>query len=327
MTIQEYFPVNEPAYALNWIAPAYRNPDQMRLTGEFHEQIGTWSRIARGEVELPDISLDYDLEIKATGGLLPRPHQLTGCCVGVGGQRSYANAICGDVVFRGDVEDIKLPFALATYGVGREIAGMRGRGEGSFGAAQAKAVQEFGILPIDYPGLPTPTITNGWIRYTEQIELQWSHPSAWPIPRTELQAVAKKYGMENVTQIKSIAELLQAKAQGYGVTMASNFGTRGCHVQSGVLMADWDGSWAHQMSVAGFWRTSPHGLILAIDNQWNDTHGECPKLGKLGVRGSFWITERSMARIIQTGEVYAHTGSGGFPLVKYDWSNLGIVFV
>lgn len=311
----------------DWIPPSDRTAEQMQLTHEFHEEIGSWSDVIRGEVPLPDRVLDYELELAATGSLLPRPHQLTGCCVGVGGQRSYVNGICGDVVIRGDVEEIKLPFALATYGVGRFIAGMRGKGDGSFGGAQARAVQEFGLLPIDYPGLPSPTIKNGWIKYTEQIELQWSHPSAWPIRREELQDVAVKYGMTGVTQIKSIPELLQAKAQGQGVTMASMFGTRGARVVGDVLMADWNGSWAHQMSVSGYWKTQQHGLLFCIDNQWGDTHGTCPTLQQLGVTGSFWISEKSMEKIIKTGEVYAHTGSGGFELRSIDWDMLGFRFL
>lgn len=334
MTLSEgtYYPFQPPSFALNWIRPEDRTKEQRVMTAEFHEEIGLWDNVALGEVALPDRCLDYELEIKATGKLLDRPHQLTGCCVGVGSQRARENAIIGDVVLRGDVEGIKLPFALATYGWGRMLAGMPGRGEGSFGAAQAKACQEFGDLPIDYPGLPTPTIKDGWITYTESLELEWSHPKprsgkGWPIDPEQLRAVAKKYAIGEVTQCKTISDVLQAKAQGKGVTMASEFGTRGCRVQNGVLLADWNGSWAHQMSVAGYWQTSPLGLIFTIDNQWGDVHGTCPVLGPLGVRGSFWITEKSMQRILDTGEVYAHSATGGFDWVAIDWSSLGIKFV
>ncbi len=63
-------------------------------------------------------------------------------------------AQCGDVAVRGDREEIKQVHPLPTYGYGRKVGGMRGKGEGSFGAAQAKAVAEFGMLPFDDPRLP-----------------------------------------------------------------------------------------------------------------------------------------------------------------------------
>ena len=310
----------------NWIPPEHRDIAQMRLTNEYHEEIGQWTDLAFA-VDEPERVLDYEAELAVHGKLMPRPYQFSGSCVGVSWWRAYCNAIIGDILYRGDVEDVKLPFAFATYGVGRQLGGMRGKGEGSYGSAQARAGQEFGTLAIDHPGLPTPTITSkGWVKYSKSIELQWSFPTGWPIPREQLQPEAIKHKIGTATRLRSSADVVQAKAQGYGVTAASSFGTRGAKVTEGVLLAKWDGSWAHQMSIAGYWKHPKLGLIFPWDNQWDDTMGTCPELSKLNVNGSFWTRADVVDRVCQSGEVYAHTATGGFELKTIDWKNLGITY-
>lgn len=326
MSVTE-FTITPPDYvAGNWIPYEERTDEGKRLTDEYHEEIGLFSDQPYMPGELPERVLDYEAEKKVTGSLMPRPWQLTGSCVGYSWWRAFCNATVGDILYRGDVEAVHLPFVLATYGVGRQLAGMRGRGEGSFGSAQARAGQEFGALPIDYGGLPEVQFDGNWMHYTKSIELQWSHPTGWPIPIDKLREEAKKHNIGTATRIKSIEELLQAKAQGYGVTVASSFGTRGAKVVDDVLIAERNSSWAHQMSVAGFWKHPRAGLIFPWDNQWKDTMGRCPTLEPLGVNGSFWVREADMEWAIRTGEVYAHTATGGFELREIDWQNLGVTY-
>ena len=140
---------------------------QTRITDEFHEDIGSGDFV----FDVRDHSnrfLDYELE-NVTGELLPRPYQFSGSCVGVGWWRR--TAMLGDIVIRGDVEDVKLAFRLPAYGVGRHLAGMRGRGEGSFGGAQAKAGAQFGRWQSTIPKVPKGTVSNGWLQYSKSIEL------------------------------------------------------------------------------------------------------------------------------------------------------------
>lgn len=311
----------------DWLPPALRTKEQLLLTEEFHEQIGRWADLQFAMADMPARVLDYELEKLAIGQLLPRPYQFSGSCVGVSWWRAFCNAAIGDVVFRGDIEDpSKLAFPFATYGVGRQLAGMRSRGDGSFGSAQAKAGAQFGALPINHPGLPSPTISNGWLQYSKSVEIQWSHPSGWPTPVDELQQTSKKYAIGSYKKLESAADVKEAKALGYGVTLASSFGSRGMSVKDDVLLATWNGSWAHQMSCAGYWEHQSLGQLFVIDNQWKDAHGKCPTLSPLGVIGSFWIESKTMDRICDNGEVYAHTATGGFELTSIDWKNLGIQY-
>lgn len=307
----------------DWVPPRVRNRRQNLLVGEFHEVIGTFEDRATYLDKLPERCLHYDLEIKATGSLMPRPYQLTGSCVGVGGARAYCHAMCGDVVMRGESEEVIFPFPFATYGVGREIAGMRRPGEGSFGGAQAKACEQFGILPSTDSRLPQPTINDGWIYWTAAQEKQWSHPSAWPISRSELEKDSKQFQLQSVTRVTTIEGLCQAIAQGYGITTASMFGTRPS-VKNGLLMGPWNDEWAHQQADAGYWFHEKNGLVLPCDNQWRDVHGHCPFLFKTyGVTGTYWRTEKDVERVLRDGEVYAHSNTEGFPLRIIDWGTGG----
>lgn len=309
----------------SWIPPSERTRDQMLLTDSFHQAIDTFENRNTFLDDLPDQVILYDLELKANNGvLLPRPWQQTGSCVGVGGFRSYCHAICGDIVVRGDLEAVIPPFPFMTYGVGRRIAGMNGPGEGSFGGAQAEAIKQFGMLPYTDPRFPKPKIKDGWIYWTKEQELQWSHPRSWPVKESELKPDAAEHQIQDVTQITSFQGLLQALAQGFGVTTASMFGTRP-RVEGDYLIGHWNDSWSHQQSWSGYTKHSKYGYIVLFDNQWNDLHGHCPFLfDTYGATGSYWTPQEDIEKVIARGEVYAHSNTEGFPTQEIDWGTMGI---
>ena len=306
-----------------WIPPEQRTREQRMMTDAFHEQIGEFQTFGTALDTIPERVLACELERKATGDLLPRIWQVTGSCVGCGGARAYTTAIVGDVIFRSDHEAIKIPFPFSTYGIGRQLGGMRGPGEGSFGPSQAEACKQFGLLPYDHRLVQPATIARGWAKWSRSIELEWSHPSSWRIPYDDVESASETAQVGTVTRIGDVDELPDVIAQGFGITLASMFGTRP-RVRGDVLLGDWNASWAHQMSCSSYWDHADHGMIYAVDNQWGpDAHPECPTLAPLGVRGTFWITRDTFARIIRSGEVYAHSNTEGFP--KRDlWRNMGL---
>ena len=309
-----------PFNATGWILPDDRTSEMHACHAEWKAETPFFGEINGGVGDIPDNFLLYDLEIKATGGLLPRIGQVEGSCVGVSDERSSMQAACGDAVLRGDEEYVTPGFPFPTWGIGRQLGGLRGRGAGSFGGAQAKARKQWGGVAFDDPNIPKPVSTkNGWLFWSSKIELDYSWPPSWPGDREALTAEAANHQYETTTQIGSIDELRSLLSQGYGCTMACDFGTRP-KVIDGYLVGDWNLSWAHQQSISGY-HTHPNlGLLFAIDNQWGpDAHPPCPLLSKLGVYGSYWIRESVMKKIIQTGEVIGRSASEGFPVRPPDW--------
>lgn len=316
-----------------WIPPDARTDEQNTLANEFLEQVGTFGDVGADITDVPDRVIFAELALKHLRRPLVRVYQTTGSCVGSGGAWAYQNSMLGDLVARNDREMVKPIFPFATYGVGRSIAGMRRQGSGSFGAAQAKACQPdyFGYLPYDDQRFPQPRVIDSpgtqsqqWYRWSSGDELTWSHPSAWPVRLEELKGDADDFGIANVTRITSTDQLVSCLSQLYAVTLASMFGTRPT-VRGDVLIGNWNTSWAHQMACTGYWKHAQHGLIFQIDNQWGPrAHPSCPTLSTFGVYGSFWMTERDMARVIKS-EVFAHSSTNGFPERRLTWDDINWV--
>lgn len=325
----DYFPTVVPVDGPHdWIPYEQRDSEQRYLTDEFHASIGDWAGQGLAFGELPSEVIYEQDQLDVLGAKLLRVYQTSGSCVGAGALSAFMAAIIGDIKLRNDMEDWSIPFHLAAYGVGRKIGGMRGRGEGSFGGAQAKAMAQFGyVYHADVPGLPQPTVRDGWFWYDKGTELTWSHPSAWPsdIDQTALEAVSRKQVAGEYRRLRSAADVKQAMAMRCGVTIACSFGTRGCRVVDGVLLAEWDSSWAHQQSGGGYKDHQSLGTIYKVDNQWKDAHGRCPIIwGQYGAYGSYWVRESVMERMCATGEVYAFTRTTGRAMRPFTWENLGI---
>lgn len=308
-----------------WIPRDERTIEQQRQSDAWAERTPTFGQVC-GTVSLPEHALLYDLEKKATGKLCNRIWQMEGSCVGAAGARSYTQTICGDIVVRGTTEEVKDIFPWATWGIGRRMGGLNSRGGGSFGSVQARAVSEWGMLAADDPRLPQPKNRDGWLVWSSKIELDFSTPRTWSPPESELAPAAGEHKMGYTAQIKTWDELLQAFAQGYGVTCASMYGTRPA-VSEGFLIGPWNGSWAHQMSWSGYYTHPTLGPLIAVDNQWGpQAHPSCPFLSAMGVRGSFWITEGTTKKILgkSDAEVYAHGDTQDWKTRIIDWGSVGM---
>lgn len=230
----------------DWIPYEERDTDQKYLTDQFHEEIGEWSDLGLSFGELPKQVIKEQDELDVLGELLLRIYQTSGSCVGAGGLTAMMDSIIGDIIARGDFEDVTIPFHLPTYGVGRAIGGMRGRGEGSYGGAQKRAMNEFGfVYHEDIPTLPKPTVKDGWMWYPKATEVAWSHSSYFPDGHSQesLSQFAKRQTLREWKRCRSADDVKAARAARWGVTVACNFGTRGCRVIDERLIAEWDASW------------------------------------------------------------------------------------
>lgn len=327
----------EPATQSGWIPPSQRTGEAARLTLAYHLQTPHASDV-RQPANVPETALLPCLELRVLGKLGLRVRQITGSCVGAGAARAYYLAIVGDIVHRGDRETVEMSFPWATWGIGRQLGGLRGRGAGSFGAAQAEAVRDWGMLRSSDQRLPQPTVQDDWVYWTERVEAEWSWPPQWPL-RIDPKEPGQ-YQVGSVVRVTSVDDAAAQLSQGAPLTLASMFGTAGAVDRGGVVVAEWDDSWAHQMTVVGFAKHPQQGRLWLIDNQWGRaSHRACPWLAqilaaearRLGVlalsayEGSFWITDDTFRKILRHGdtECYAHSATEGFdPKPRIDWDTV-----
>jgi hypothetical protein len=191
---------------------------------------------------------------------------------------------------------------------------MRGEGEGSFGAAFAKAAKEDGTLDALAEGLPRFKNSDGLI-WGSATEMKWS---AGDRIAEAFLSESRVHIVKTTAPCKTAEDVKAAITNGYAVTCASNWGGQmECPIVEGVLLNKRVTSWGHQMSVQGFFNHKSLGPLYLIKNTWGDAHGgPCPTGAP---SGSFWIKEADMQWICNTGEVFAFSQFEGFPSRKLSW--------
>ena len=231
-------------------------------------------------------------------------HQITGSCVGAAGGNALFSLAAADVVRRRDPELAVVPFWLLPYGLSRKFAGIRGRGEGSFGSTFAKAVREYGHVKADEQGLPTYTDRDGLV-WGSNAEYEWSDGAK--ISESWL-TKAKPYLVRSTALCRSTDDVRDAIKAFYPVTIASNWGgLMKCPVKgTGAntrLVNRRATTWMHQMSVHG-WEDNPElGELFYVLNQWGlDAHGRCPSGAP---PGGFWVDRATAERMLSVRDSYS----------------------
>jgi hypothetical protein len=250
----------------------------------------------------------------------PYINQSTGSCVGAGGGNALLTLRDVEIALGGKLAEPEMIWWLYTYGESRQIAGMGGRGDGSTGTAWAKAITTKGTFAASQPGLPPFQMRNGWYYLDPGTERQWSdgqmEPARWD-------PLAAKHLVKTAAPCRSADDVAAAIQNGYPCTIAGMFGTRGPRLAGGdhpVLLAEWDGSWAHQMFLDEWWDHPTLGEIFRNPNNWGpDAHGNPPDGSP---RGGFHITRACLERRCKQGEVFALSAFEGFPARELDWAIL-----
>lgn len=245
---------------------------------------------------------------------LPYFWQVIGSCVGAGGGNMLLT-LQGVEILAGDLEDLKTPWWLYTYGESRDIAGYRTKGGGSYGSAWAKAITERGVFPADVEGLPQYKLSQGWYRLTAGIETDWSLGAA-----EKWDTLAAEHLVKTASKARSADDIAAGIQNGYPATIASMFGTRGTRVLGGdepVHVAEWDSKWAHQMFVDAWWDHPTLGELFRIGNNWGrDYHGTPADDSPAG---GFWVRKKTMDQITQD-DCWIFSTFNGFPARKLDWN-------
>lgn len=257
---------------------------------------------------------------KANGGRhLLTFYQRTGSCVGNGGGQALWHTSGVEVVRLADPEQFLLPFYLMPYGRSRYYGGIRGRGEGSFGSAFAKAILTDGCFAYNEPGLPQPTQSEEeGTSWGAAAEMQWSDGES--IDQKWL-GIGRRHLVKTMSRISSADQAWEAASNYYAMTCASDWGGQmKPPIRDGALLNSRVTTWQHQMCCIGRWRHPTLGKLFYILNSWSPrAHGICPSGAQ---PGGFWVTFAEFDYICRSGEVYSMSQYDGYRAQTFSWKSV-----
>jgi len=255
------------------------------------------------------VGWDFTRQVNGGEDLFNRAQEI-GSCVGHGAINVVNYTACYEIVALGESERYREGHVPYAYGTGRvQIGGGRlGNSDGSLGSWQADAVQQFGILATDEPGVPP---DDG-----KTCKL-WGRK---PGPPMKWIRIGKKHLIKTVARIHSYTELRDALANGHWATIASNRGFAmklKFDKKTGKHWFTGRDSWAHQMSLIGL-DDDPRRPGIARDNSWgSEIHG--PQ--KDGPDGMGWQDAEDIDRELRKSgtECFAFSRFVGYPAQKHDY--------
>lgn len=302
-----------PPTNLGWIQPEDRTPYQIELDQQIQSRMPVFAISGRYDEPTSKQALLYKF-IKDHKPF----YQQTGSCVGCGLGMALWCLESVEVHQLGQLEDPICPFWLLTYGKSREIGGLLGRGEGSFGSAAIEAIQKFGVLPSNHPDVPQVKVTDDSLVWGEKAELDWSDGQKIS---DKFLTPAKKHLVKSSARLHNWQDCKASLINGYPITCASNWGGKMNPPIQGnpaILLNTKVTTWGHQMSCLGWAEHPEFGDIFWIQNSWGISHGTSPGHYQEPA-GGFWIRATEMDWICRTGEVFSLSNFAGFPAQKLDW--------
>jgi hypothetical protein len=309
---------------LGWIPPHLRTEDQHAAHAVAMKRMLPFPLLSDPppvgtKVMLTDL-WRHPQVVKALGKPYTGSHQETGSCVNSGAQNAVMTLMCRNVILSGLQENLLVPFTLLAYGKSRQLAGMRGRGEGSLGSTMAQAVHQFGVLDASTSGLPPFTVDDGF-DWGQQAELTWSDGAS--ISQNWLSAAAAHL-VGPPAQIKTTDELRSAILNGYPVTRAHihwcNPGSE--TAQGDYVIGTYNGSGGHQMSHQGYANDSQLGELFYESNNWGEhVYKTDPSTG-LG--SGYWVAAATVQKAMddQDAEFFVYSGPLGFTRTDPTWRTM-----
>ena len=232
-----------------------------------------------------------------------------GSCVG------NAEACCLSITAAIDIVVARQPESFvamaspeACYGFSREVGGMLGGGDGSYGSAAAKADCELGTL---------------WqIKYDTEDLTEYSVDRCRKYGRSgvpkDLRTTAAEHKLHSSYLIKSVDEAWALIGSGYPINQCSNLGFTSKRDNDGRCKQQ--GSWGHSMSLIGR-RTSQAGnKLFLIQNSWGDTWVSGP-LFEDQPPGSFYADYTAVEKAIKQQDCFVKIDIDGFKKKDINWSD------
>lgn len=245
-------------------------------------------------------SMLWEVGRKVLGADTPNYPQEIGDCVSFGAKNAieyvqfYPIANEARTIF-------KRVFPPYLYGCGRVFIGngQLGRSDGSLGIWQAKAVMQYGTIPIDTPNCPP---------YSGRIAKDWGASG----PPDQFVTVGKEHIIKSAALVKTWDDVVTALVNGYPVTIASNVGFDMSPRSDGFN--HYSTNWGHQMCIVGADNEyqTPYACIL---NSWGDAHGAIKdfKTGEIWPKGTLRVLRKDIETILSEGDSFAYSAFDGFP--------------
>jgi len=229
--------------------------------------------------------------------------QTTGDCV----SHSTRNAV--DVTRSHEIIDGQSE-SFETRGATEAIYGSRGHGgQGMSCSVAARFVHQNGgiLLRKDY----------GFVDFSEyksSIGSRWGRSG---VPK-EVKTEGKKHQVKTISIVKSVDEARDAIANGYALSVCSNYGFSSRRSEHGI--AKKSGSWNHAMAWVAM--DDSHEIyketLFLIQNSWGVFNGGPKRFDQPD--GSFWIREKDARGMLNQNGAWAFSDVDGFPPRTVDWT-------
>ncbi len=231
----------------------------------------------------------------ATGAYIPYPAQTIGDCVSQGHGHGTDLLACVQIAIGKSNEEFQQTCTEAVYGMARvDIGGQRGsREDGAVGAWAAKAISTEGTVSRNVTG-----------PYDGNRAKKWG---ADGVPdNIKSQAVAHK--VKTVSLVQTYAELEDALANGYPVTVCSNQGFTMTRGANGFCRPS--GHWGHCMLLVGVRADDNPGAC--IFQSWGFDVPDGP-LTLDQPPNSFWAPVSTVSAMLALGDSWALSSFDGYP--------------
>lgn len=219
--------------------------------------------------------------------------QVNGTCVSMGHGHGNDLLQCVEIA-TGEPSEYRETDTEFIYATSREVAGILGRKDGSYGSAAVKAMMTIGVVSREMLG------ADGV--YSGSREEDWGLNGA----PSKYKDMAAKYKLGNAALVSTWDELVAAVSNGYPTTICSNVGFTMTRDSQGFC-SRW-GFWAHCMMIGGVRFDRPGACIM---QSWGpETPSGPTDLDQ--PHFSFWADQKVVEKILSQGDSWALSKSPDF---------------
>tara|TARA_B100001094_G_scaffold324540_1_gene377299 strand:+ start:1435 stop:2358 length:924 start_codon:yes stop_codon:yes gene_type:complete len=191
------------------------------------------------------------------------------------------------------------------------IYGSRGHGgQGMSCSVAARFVHQNGgiLLRKDYGFVDLST-------YDSRVGIRWGSRGGVP---ADVKTEGQKHQVKTISMIKTVEEARDAMANGYALSVCSNYGFSSKRNSNGIARRS--GSWNHAMSWTAMddSREIHDETLFLIQNSWGVFNGGPKRHDQPD--GSFWIREKDARGMLSQNGAWVFSDVDGFPPRKVDWT-------